>query len=190
MGNLLKLHRPSPALVVSVMALSVALGGTGYAAIVLPANSVGTKQIKKNAVTSAKVKNRSLKSVDFAPGQLRAGPAGPTGPVGPAGPAGVAGPQGPKGDKGDPFVPSVFEESGSSLNDSTPSKSTTVSCPAGTLAIGGYNIAADDNNAPLRVATSREQFVAGISQWVVTAHEVGADYIDNWQIQVFVNCVG
>ena len=54
----LRLHRPSPALVVSVMALSVALGGTGYAAIVLPANSVGTKQIKKNAVTSAKVKNR------------------------------------------------------------------------------------------------------------------------------------
>jgi len=71
----LKLHRPSPALVVSVMALSVALGGTGYAAIVLPANSVGTKQIKKNAVTAAKVKNRSLKSVDFAAGQLPAGPA-------------------------------------------------------------------------------------------------------------------
>ena len=46
-----KFHRPSPALVVSVIALSVALGGTSYAAIVLPANSVGTRQIKKNAVT-------------------------------------------------------------------------------------------------------------------------------------------
>jgi hypothetical protein len=43
-----KLHGPSPALVVSVIALSVALSGTSYAAIVLPANSVGTRQIKKN----------------------------------------------------------------------------------------------------------------------------------------------
>ena len=37
-------HRPSPAMVVSLLALTVALGGTGYAAIVLPANSVGTTQ--------------------------------------------------------------------------------------------------------------------------------------------------
>ena len=57
------------------------------------------------------------------------------------------------------------------------------------LAFGGYNIAADNNEAPLRVATSREQFPAGISQWVVTAHEV-APYAGNWQIQVFVNCIG
>jgi hypothetical protein len=64
-----------------------------------------------------------------------------------------------------------------------------VSCPGGTLAIGGYHIAADNDNAPLRVATSREEFPAGISQWVVTAHEV-ADYPGNWQVQVFVNCVG
>jgi hypothetical protein len=42
----LKSYRPSPALVVSAVALSVALGGTSYAAIVLPANSVGTKQLK------------------------------------------------------------------------------------------------------------------------------------------------
>jgi hypothetical protein len=171
---------------VALLALFVALGGTSYAAIRLPANSVGAKQIKKNAVTSAKVKNASLKSVDFAAGQL------PAGPTGPAGPQGVAGPQGPKGDKGDPgdpFVPSIFEESGSSANDSTTPKSTTVSCPAGTLAIGGYDIVAGDDNAPLRVAESREQFPAGISQWVVTAHEV-VDYVGNWQIQVFVNCVG
>ena len=69
----LKLQRPSPALIVSVLALSVALGGTGYAAIVLPANSVGAKQIKKNAVTAAKVKDSSLLASDFRPGQLAAG---------------------------------------------------------------------------------------------------------------------
>ena len=50
-------HRPSPAMVVAIVALIVALGGTGYAAIKLPANSVGTAQLKKDAVTSLKVKN-------------------------------------------------------------------------------------------------------------------------------------
>src|SRR3954449_6192056 len=90
----LKSHRPSPALVVSVIALSVALGGTSYAAIVLPANSVGTKQIKKNAVTTAKVKNGSLRSVDFGAGQL------PTGATGATGAQGAKGDKGDKGDKG------------------------------------------------------------------------------------------
>lgn len=45
----------SPALVVSLLALFVALGGTGYAAFSLPTNSVGTKQLKNGAVTSKKV---------------------------------------------------------------------------------------------------------------------------------------
>jgi Collagen triple helix repeat (20 copies) len=99
----LKLQRPSPALVVSLVALSVALGGTGYAAIVLPANSVGAKQIKRNAVTGAKVKNSSLVASDFRPGQLPAGPAGPVGPAGatgPRGPEGARGLEGPRGDTG------------------------------------------------------------------------------------------
>jgi hypothetical protein len=39
--------RPSPSMVVAFVALLVAMGGTGYAAIVLPANSVGSKQVKK-----------------------------------------------------------------------------------------------------------------------------------------------
>ena len=90
-------HRPafiSPATVLAGIALLVALGGTSYAAVVLPANSVGTAQLKNSAVTSVKVKNRTLLAQDFAPGQLKAGPVGPagaTGPAGPAGPAGAAG---------------------------------------------------------------------------------------------------
>ncbi len=94
-------HRPSPAIVLASAALIVALGGTGYAAIVLPANSVGTPQLKKDAVTSLKVKNGSLLKADFKAGQVPGGPAGPAGPAGtrrtgrPAGPAGAAGPAGP-----------------------------------------------------------------------------------------------
>jgi hypothetical protein len=49
--NQLRRLRPSPAMVVASIALTVALGGTSYAAIRLPKNSVGTKQLRKNAVT-------------------------------------------------------------------------------------------------------------------------------------------
>jgi len=59
------LNRPSPALVISVVALFVALGGTSYAITQLPKNSVGTNQLKKNAVTGAKVKDGSLSGTDL-----------------------------------------------------------------------------------------------------------------------------
>jgi hypothetical protein len=85
-------YRPSPALVIACIALTIALGGTGYAAIILPANSVGTVQLKRNAVNSAKVKNFSLLRRDFKRGQL---PAGPRGLTGATGATGATGPQGP-----------------------------------------------------------------------------------------------
>jgi hypothetical protein len=63
-------HRPSPAMVVACIALTIALGGTSYAAIRLPAGSVGTKQLKKNAVTSPKVKNNALTGADVLESSL------------------------------------------------------------------------------------------------------------------------
>jgi hypothetical protein len=53
-------RRPSAALVVSIVALMVALGGTSYAAFNLPKNSVGTKQLKNNAVTNTKIANGAV----------------------------------------------------------------------------------------------------------------------------------
>ena len=85
---------------VGYVALAVALGGTSYAAVQLPRNSVGAKQLKRGAVTSLKVKNRSLQAVDFKLGQLPAGAQGPQGPAGPSGPAGPAGPAGETGASG------------------------------------------------------------------------------------------
>jgi hypothetical protein len=55
-----RLRAPSPALVISSIALFVALGGTTYAATSLPRNSVGTEQLQKNAVTRAKIRNRAV----------------------------------------------------------------------------------------------------------------------------------
>jgi hypothetical protein len=65
--------------VVSTLALLLAIGGTSYAAASLPAGSVGTTQIKNNAVTGAKVKNGSLRAADFAAGTLLRGPKGDPG---------------------------------------------------------------------------------------------------------------
>lgn len=76
--------------VVSCLALFIALGSGAYAATLAP-NSVGSKQIKKDAVNSAKVKDRSLKAVDFKEGQLPAGPQGPKGDPGAAGAPGAPG---------------------------------------------------------------------------------------------------
>lgn len=53
-------RRPSPALLISLLALFVALGGSAYAANQLAKNSVGSKQLKSNAVTAAKIKKNAV----------------------------------------------------------------------------------------------------------------------------------
>jgi hypothetical protein len=51
-----RLRRPSPGVVIGIIALFVALGGTSYAAVVsVPRNSVGTAQLKNGAVTAKKI---------------------------------------------------------------------------------------------------------------------------------------
>jgi hypothetical protein len=123
---------------IGVLALFVALSGTAYAAT-LPRNSVGAPQLKKNAVTSAKVKNRSLLARDFARGQLPAGPRGPQGPVGPRGERGERGLTGPTGAAGatNVTVREGTEESGVS----------TASCLAGERAVGGGGTATGEDGA-------------------------------------------
>jgi hypothetical protein len=83
---------PSPAFVVSLVALIVALGGTSYAAFTLPKNSVGTRQLKKMAVTPAKIAPKTI--------ALFKGKKGATGSQGPRGPQGVQGIQGSPGAQG------------------------------------------------------------------------------------------
>jgi hypothetical protein len=52
--------RPSPAIVISSVALFVALGGASYAAISLPAGSVGNEQIRDGAVSYKKIRPNSV----------------------------------------------------------------------------------------------------------------------------------
>jgi hypothetical protein len=86
--------------VTSFLSLFVVLSAGSYAAITLPKNSVGKKQLQNNAVVSAKVKDSSLLAKDFKAGQLPSGPQGPQGLDGAQGPPGPAGPTGPAGPPG------------------------------------------------------------------------------------------
>ena len=115
--------RPSAAMVVACVALLVALGGTGYATVLnVPKNSVGSQELKRNAVTPAKIApnavrtahvlNGSLLAVDFKAGQI------------PQGPKGDKGDKGEKGDRGDPGATNVV------VRTQSP-------CPAG-LTTGGF----------------------------------------------------
>jgi hypothetical protein len=81
----------------ALLALFVALGGTSYAAVNLPARSVGSKQLKKNAVASSKVKNGSLQAADLSSTARAAlkGQQGAAGAAGSPGARGAAGPAGP-----------------------------------------------------------------------------------------------
>jgi hypothetical protein len=58
--------RPSPALVISVIALFVALGGVGYAAA-----TIGTQDIKNGAVTSKKLHRAAVASKKIRKGAVR-----------------------------------------------------------------------------------------------------------------------
>jgi hypothetical protein len=96
--------RQSPAMVVAMIALFVALTGT---AVATTSALITGAQIKNSSITGLDVKNKSLTAKDFK-GSLRGarGPAGPAGPQGAQGaqgaqgPAGPQGPQGPQGEQG------------------------------------------------------------------------------------------
>jgi hypothetical protein len=93
--NLLaRLSRQSPSLIVAMLALFIAMGGTAIAA---SSALITGKQIKNASITGADVKNKSLTPKDFR-GSVR-------GPRGLRGATGATGAKGDKGDTGPPGAP-------------------------------------------------------------------------------------
>ncbi|MFL5830919.1 MAG: hypothetical protein ACJ76X_13475 [Solirubrobacteraceae bacterium] len=111
--------------VLSVLALVIGAGGVAYAAVTVPAGSVGDAQLKPGAVTLSKVHRDAVTATEVARGTLTAtdlrrgqlagprgaagarGPAGPVGPPGSTGPQGGLGPVGPLGRVGPAGIPGV-----------------------------------------------------------------------------------
>ena len=152
-------------MIFSVTALVVAvLGSTplGHAALnVLAPGSVGTSQLKDqaviasklangsvtgaklrgDAVDSGKVRNGSLKSIDFAAGQIPAGPAGP---------------KGDKGSKGDSAATTVVVRRHTTPLAAGGAANFSVSCSAGEHAIaGGAGITGQASNSAVTVTDSK-----------------------------------
>ena len=59
---------PSPALIVAMVALVAAMGGSAYAGI-----KIGTKQLKSNAVTAPKIKNGAVTTPKIKDGAVTTG---------------------------------------------------------------------------------------------------------------------
>ncbi len=64
----MKLSRPSPAMIVAIIALFAALSGSAYAA--LGKNTVGSKQLKAKAITTGKIANNAVNGTKVAPNSL------------------------------------------------------------------------------------------------------------------------
>ena len=56
--------------VMATLAVFIALGGASYAAIKIPANSVGSKQLKDNSVRGKEIKNAVVGTKDLKPGSV------------------------------------------------------------------------------------------------------------------------
>ena len=169
--KLLRRFRPSPALVVACIALALSLGGASYAALRLPANSVGTSQVI----------NGSLLKRDFKAGQLPrgargprgfAGAAGATGAAGPAGPAGTAGAQGPPGPVSIKYVASAI----TALPNGT-QQDAFADCPAGMVVTGGGAFSSSTSTAvSIESSALGTQTGSSIDEWAVTMNNTsGSD---------------
>lgn len=65
-----RIRRPSPAMGVALIALFLSAGGASYAAVSLPAHSVGATQLRSFAVTNPKLGVRSVGSRKIMPGAV------------------------------------------------------------------------------------------------------------------------
>jgi hypothetical protein len=63
-------RKPSPALVIAILALVLALGGTSYAALSIPNNSIATAQLRNGAVTAAKTQAGAGVSLIYSAGPI------------------------------------------------------------------------------------------------------------------------
>ncbi len=64
-------RRPSAALIVASLALFVALGGVGYAALAIPKGSITSKHLAKNSVRQSEIAKNAVHSSELAAGSVQ-----------------------------------------------------------------------------------------------------------------------
>ena len=135
-------RRPSPSLIVAIVALVAALGGTAVAARYLITSA---RQVKPGVITE-RLLSKAVR-IKLA----RVGNTGNTGPVGPVGPKGAKGDKGDQGEPGAPGPSAGFSASGTPADLATGANTVaTLTLPAGTYLVHGN---ADLVNNALATAT-------------------------------------
>lgn len=169
----MRVRGPSPAMLVALLALFIALGGSSYAALRLPRNSVGSAQLKNNSVTSPKVKAGSLLLSDFQASQwsLLRGPQGERGPQGSSGAPGLDGARGAPGAAG----VSGYERV-ETIQNVSPGDTSIVafaSCPAGKKLLGG-GVAVQDPKFHVTFALAEVDNVYALRAFVLPGQTITA----------------
>jgi hypothetical protein len=196
-----KLRRPSPAMVVAVVAVFLAFGGGAYAAV-----RVTTSDIANGAVTHAKLADESVMNNNLGQGVVHAanlskslaaqiaaapkpsvgtrGDAGATGPQGPKGDTGSQGDKGDKGDKGDTgaqgdsyLAGAYYSVAHYDVGDTNGGAIATVACnqPTDTAISGGVSV--DDYTKAVPVGQS----FPGRMDWSTNTPKPGR--LDGWIVQ-------
>lgn len=123
-------------MVVALVALFVAMGGTGYAVSRLPSNSVGASQIRPNAVGASEIRRNAVGLSEITGAAENA----LEGQQGPPGIQGIQGIQGAQGERGLPGPPGFSELVYTSDVVVSPGGTQTLAaafCPDGTRPVGG-----------------------------------------------------
>jgi len=130
-------RRPQPALIISLFALFVALGGTSYAAI-----TVTGANVKNGSLSGADIKNGSLRGADVHNGSLTAGDLSLDTIASLRGATGATGAAGAPGTFGAVTVRTVIYTAGAPA---------TASCLTGEVATGG-GVASNSPSSFVRVS--------------------------------------
>lgn len=144
--------------VMATVATCIALGGTSYAALSLPRNSVTSKQLKPGSVKSSDIKNGTVSARDLKRGLLPANTAASSVP-GPAGPAGARGPAGANGTNGTDGADGTVGEVRLVRADLAVADgnfgAVEMTCPEGTRALGGGSSVQETGANDIKLLVSR-----------------------------------
>jgi hypothetical protein len=154
-------RRPSTMAILGGVAIFLSLTSVAYAAS-LPRNSVGTPQIRNQAVTAAKVQNGAIGTSQLSPVvRAQLGGTGATGTI-------------------KTTVVSVVGVPG-------PSKTTAVArCPAGSVASGGGVVT---NTGAVTNSTPGDQSSDSVAAWTGTIDNTGNPQVVGALMRVYVVCL-